>query len=191
MHASISHARCSLGYPSPWWAWPVTPFLWHWIRTQSPATGRGDCSVRRRLPALVGRQRISDPCFNLIDDSRKKAPQALGTRTSAASVRDSGSVPWPYPGGKHDADVEYSRQIRPHRDGTGGSAPTAPRSTRRAGATPGPPGPTTWRSAKQVRERLDPIALGVGQDGKTDRRCLAPLVAAEEQPVLAVMLSSS
>src|SRR5271157_616335 len=83
-----------------------------------PRVSRGDRSVRRRLPALVGRQRVSDPCFILIDDSHNKAPQALGTRTSAASVRDPGSVPWPSPGGKHDAYVAHSRQLRPHRDGT-------------------------------------------------------------------------
>jgi len=44
-----------------------------------PRVSRGDRSVRRRLPALVGRQLVSDPCFILIDDSSNKAPQALGT----------------------------------------------------------------------------------------------------------------
>jgi len=86
MHASISHARCSQGCPAPGGRGPSPHCFGTGSGRNLPRVSRGDRSVRRRLPALVGRQRISDPCFILIADCLNKAPQALGTRTSAASL---------------------------------------------------------------------------------------------------------
>ena len=76
MHASISHDRRSRGYPSPWWAWPVTPLLWHWIRTQSPASE-------------PGRSLSSTPCRPLSDVSGTVTPVSFSSTTR--TTRRSGS----------------------------------------------------------------------------------------------------
>ena len=62
-----------------------------------------------------------------------------------------GCVPGLSPGVAPDGDVAHSQPPRPHRDGTGGRAPGAPRSTHRAGATPVPRHPATWRPVKLAR----------------------------------------
>ena len=88
MHASISHAHRSRGYPSSWLAWPATPFFWHWFRAQSSArepTGRSLGSTAPAGPRRTGPGQWAP--FFLSDDSHNEASQALGIGTSAASVR--------------------------------------------------------------------------------------------------------
>src|SRR5262249_10542375 len=40
-----------------------------------------------------------------------------------------------------------------------------------------------------IRKRLGPVPLGPGQDAEADRRCLAPLIAPDEEPVFAAPYS--
>ncbi len=126
MHASIISARRSRDYPSPWKIRPASPFLWHWFREQSRA--RADGQIARSDDACRPSSDLSGPVSLHIEVS-----QAPGPGTSAASVRDSGSAPWPSPGGKHDGDDVHLRPPRPHRDGTEGSAPGGPQDSHRGG----------------------------------------------------------
>jgi hypothetical protein len=96
---------------------PITPFPP--ALAPSATAARAD-EIIARLDAPAGPRRASRRVGgprSFSSTTVQRGASDAGRRSRRRQLRDSGSVPWPSPGGGLDGDVANSRPPRPHRDG--------------------------------------------------------------------------